>query len=377
MREGSKFVVNLGNLKYNYELLRKLAPNNEIIFMVKANAYGHGLSEIVDFSFHKLGILNFGVACLAEAVYLKNKFPSSAFKIWVFSDLEIQTENSFDIYRENGFLPVLSCFEQLKLFVHYKKHHDIPLVLKFDTGMNRLGIKHTDIDLVIDLLQKNQISCIEHLMTHFASSFLSKKEGDKTALQLSRFQKLKSSLQEASFTIKQSSCSNSGAIEQEIGLEESHIRPGLMLYGPRSVGSFKASEAKWFGRMVASLYSTILKVEKIQAGTPIGYGAQVYQKNGSLVYLPIGYGDGFLTYYSGVELRYKNFVGTVFGRVNMDLIAVVFEGVDPREFKVGDKLDIWDDSCDRLVEFSNQTKSIPYQVLTAITNRIPKEFLNY
>ena len=71
MRNESSLLIKLENLAYNYELLNKLAPQNEVLFMIKANAYGNGITKIYEYAHNELGIKNFGVAALGEAQLIR------------------------------------------------------------------------------------------------------------------------------------------------------------------------------------------------------------------------------------------------------------------------------------------------------------------
>src|SRR5690606_4184467 len=115
------------------------------------------------------------------------------------------------------------------------------IILKFDTGMHRLGIEENELPFVIELLKKAGRSSIYHLMTHFSSSYLVQKKTNHMQGQLDLFNKIKNELANH-FEIHQASVSNSGAIEQKIGFEFSHIRPGIMLYGPQSYPNSSLSE---------------------------------------------------------------------------------------------------------------------------------------
>lgn len=373
MRHNTEFEVDLNLLANNFRLLNSFAPNNEIIFMVKANAYGHGILEISKFSTENLNVKNLGVASLGEALYIKEKLRNN-FDVWVFSDTELTNAEVNHAYSGNGIRPVVSSLRLLLFYLENEKFNNEELIIKFDTGMNRLGISYKEVDKAIDLLKKYKVSTVKHIMTHFASSFIKLKPGDKTHQQYEKFKNIKKKFENAQIKFLESSCSNSGAIEQKFALKETHIRPGLMMYGPRSVGSYKKEDALWNGSTISHFKTTILKVEVAKKGMPIGYGGHVCHADGTLVYLPVGYGDGVLTYYSGLKLKYKNFEGKIIGRVNMDLIGVFFEGQNVEDFKLGDEFTIWSHEQDDVVELANQVKSIPYQVFTAITSRVPKSF---
>lgn len=370
MRLSSEFVVNLKLLEDNYLKLKKLAPNNKIVFMVKADAYGHGLESIVKFSNEKLKIDIFGCASLGEAQLIKSLLPSDEVKVWVFSDLELEGQS--DCYVDTNIYPVLSNLSQLKFIISNKLK--IPLLLKLNTGMNRLGINEEDYEDAIQLLKENNCKLM-HLMTHFSHSFFKIKNGDKCHRQYNKFLNFKKRLDQEQVLVESTSVSNSGAIEQQFGLDESHIRPGLMLYGPRSVGSYKKEDGLWSGKVISSLKTEIFHTETIKKGTPVGYGGHTCNADGIIAYIPIGYGDGILTYYSGVKVSHNGAIGKIIGRVNMDMTGIHFNNSDAHKIKVGGEVEIWNHSEDSIVEFSNQVKSIPYQVFTSITQRVPKRYI--
>ena len=371
MRFSSELVVDLGLLQENFQKLKKIAPNNQIIFMVKANAYGHGLLDIVKFSSKSLGVKLFGCASLAEALEIKKEVIDPSMEIFVFSDLALETH--LDCYIDSNIFPVLSSMTQLKLVI--ESGIEIPIVLKINTGMNRLGIYEKDYSSAIDYLKHSGVKSIKHLMTHFSSSFFKIKKGDRTHRQYSKFLEFKSLLLESQISLKSTSVSNSGAIEQSFGLEETHIRPGLMLYGARSVGSLKNDEVLWDGKIISSLNTKVISIEAVKKGTPIGYGGHTCHADGIIAFLPLGYGDGILTYYSGVNIYHNGAVGKIIGKVNMDLTAVFFSLDDANKIKIGDKLEFWNHTQESVIEFLTQTKSIPYQMFTSITSRVPRRYI--
>lgn len=375
MRYSTELSINLKCLENNYNRLKEIAPNNEVIFMVKANGYGHGLEEITRFSNQNLGIQNFGLASIGEAMLLRKTQPDLKCELIVFSDSEITNPNFEECYTDYRVIPVLHQLHHLEYLLNNNGLKKTPIYLKFDTGMNRLGIKLDEVEKVIDLLKKHGRSEIDHLMTHFSSSFLKLKPHNKTTKQYEAFLEIKNKFKDSGISVKETSCSNSGAIEQGFGLSESHIRPGLMLYGPRSFGI--ASEEQnpyWKGESVSKLCSKILSIKLIKKGTPVGYGGHISSKDGVLVNLPIGYGDGFLTFYSGIKLQHMNHEYQVLGRVNMDIISLFFSLEAQKDLKIGDKITLWDHDSESIMNFASKAQTIPYQVYTAITKRVPREY---
>jgi alanine racemase len=100
--------------------LTTLAPEKEVLFMVKADAYGHGMIPIVKFSHEKLGIKEFGVATLEEALKLRKELPRSQFEIYVFSDLQLPITENKEKFKQNRIIPVIATKEDLDYFQEMK-----------------------------------------------------------------------------------------------------------------------------------------------------------------------------------------------------------------------------------------------------------------
>ncbi|MBC75363.1 MAG: alanine racemase [Halobacteriovoraceae bacterium] len=371
MRYRSELEVDFRVLKENFDLLRELTPSNKVVFMVKANAYGHGLLECSKFASEELDVDSLGVASLGEAVHLRKSLPSMNTDILVLSDTGMMFNHVRELYLDYNISPVLSSIEDLKDFLEDKRFQHAPLLLKVDTGMNRLGILPTEVDKACSLMKAHGRRSIEHLMTHFACSYKKFREGDKTDKQNKLFQKIKKQIRDESISINKTSCANSGAIEQGIGLGESHIRPGLMLYGP----GISMDKNGWTGKNVSSLKTYVIKCVSIKKGTPIGYGGHVCHADGFIVYLPIGYGDGLLSYYSKSEIEIEGEVGKVMGRVNMDMAAIWFPKDAKTSFKRGQIVRIWDHDRFSVTRLAMAAKTVPYQVFTAINPRVPRSYI--
>lgn len=369
MRFGTSFNVNLPLLKENFLKLKELAPKCETIFMVKADAYGHGLIEITRYAFEECGIKRFGVATLKEAIFLRKNLPFLEFELWVFSDLNLELEEVKELYLDFNIVPVLSSLRQLELVVEDKEFDSMPLVLKFDTGMNRLGIQESEVDDCIQLLKSKQKKSLKHVLTHFSSSYLPINKNQKTKDQLELFSNIKLKLNEADIIFEESSCANSGAIEQGIGLEETHIRPGLMLYGPQSTFS---KSVIWKGNTISSLKIEVLKTRAVKKGECIGYGDVPVKEDGHLLYLAIGYGDGLSTNFEKVAVEINGEKGHFHGRVNMDMAVLFFKNLP----KIKDnKVELWSKDASVVIGYAKQTGSIPYEIFTSLTARVPRSYI--
>lgn len=368
MRNNSKLNIDLNLFEKNINLVRGMCPSRHIIFMVKANAYGHGMVEMTRFAY-ELGIREFGVATLFEAIELRTKLAYLEFAIYVFSDLELQSRHAIS-YKELNIFPVLHSLGCLKDFVENKDLSHVPVILKFDTGMNRLGILVDELAEVQKILRSNGRNEIEHLMTHFACSYFEKKEGDRTNRQINSFENVLSQFKSSGFQIYKTSFSNSGAIEQNILGDCTHVRPGLMMYGPQST---MTSERLWKGNNISKFESVAIKKYEIKKGTPIGYGATAISNDGVLYVLPVGYGDGVLTFYSGATVKSGDEFGRIIARVNMDMTYVLFKDKSLSEMK-DDRVIFWDHNPVTIEKLSNQVKTIPYQLFCALNERIPRVY---
>jgi alanine racemase len=357
MRQLSFLEVYWNRLEDNWRVIQKLAPQAKILPMIKANAYGHGLKEIAQFLEKELQAEALGVATLFEALELKSSRP-----IYVFSENNLVSHPG--LY-SSSIYPVIHDLLSLKIFLadsHFSRH---PLILKVDTGMNRLGIAPGDWEECLSMIVTSGRRSIDHLMSHFATSYYLQKPADMISRQQASFKKAQDFFS-SKLKIHETSMANSGAIEQGLNCDETWVRPGLMLYGP---GSFECKT-----KMISSLVTHVMKVSWHERGTPIGYGVHVTPEKGVIALLPLGYGDGFATQSSGFKIKIKQWTGFVFGRVNMDMSAVYFPAEAWGKIQVGDCVRIWDEEPQSLVDWATHMQTHAYQALCGISSRIPRHY---
>lgn len=371
MRIKSSMEVNVSTLSQNYQLLKEICPNNETLFMVKANAYGHGLVPVVKFAYYELGIKEFGCASIGEALRLREEIPNGEFEVYVFSDVNLDLQEAADIYLNNRIIPVISNETNLEFFLSHEEFRYFPLCLKFNTGMNRLGIKMDRIDYAIQTIKKHGRSSIYHLMTHFSSSSLSMQKNKRNLTQKENWKELKSQINSSGIEIHKSSIANSGAIEQKVGLEESHVRAGLMMYGPSSLLPQYNKLSCWKGKLISKLETTFIDSFQVDRGTPIGYGATPCPSAGTVGVFALGYGDGFSTRYQNVHLNHGEHEGQIVGRVNMDMAQILLPNTN-LTIKNGERFVVWDQNGQNFSNICVESKTIPYEVFIHLTERIPK-----
>jgi alanine racemase len=372
MRFRSRHFVDLSILKENYNKLKKICPNNEVIFMVKADAYGHGLIPIVRYSVTELGIREFGCATLGEALQLRDELYDLEFEIYVFSDVQIELKECAEIYLNRRIIPVISNRDDFDYILGHSDFDRFPLCLKFNTGMNRLGLSLDECDELIKAIKLKSRKSIHHLFTHFSSSSLSMKKNKRNLSQIEKFSALKEKFKSEGIKIDNSSISNSGAIEQKVGLEETHVRPGIMLYGPSTLIPKYSQLSCWDGKIISRLETYIIRSFEVTKGQPIGYGATPCPDDGVVAIIALGYGDGFSTRYTGAHLTHNGKVGLVAGRVNMDMAQVFFKKDEVPELNVGDTFTVWGHDSEEFQELTMETKTLSYETFIQLTNRVPK-----
>jgi alanine racemase len=365
MRFSTFLEVNLGHLGENFARIQALAPSAEILPMVKTDAYGNGVLAISKFLINECGCKILGTATLGEALHISQELPNLKVKILVFSDSEIQKPEFRKHYLNGTIIPVLHQKSDLEVIKNDPDFNKLPIYLKLNTGMNRLGLTMEDLEIYLPFLKQRGV---EHLMSHFARSAQIIEIGDKSHKQVEEFQKMKKFLLDAGVEIKSTSLANSGAIENKFAINETYVRPGLMLYGPPSV----THPMVWKGHQISRLVTKVLSSFQVKKGTPVGYGVNVADKDSFMAVIPIGYGDGFMTFFSGTKLSINGIEGRVFGRINMDLTYIQFDPSAEAHIKNEDVLEIWNHDNKVITDLATQNKTIPYQLMCGISGRIPR-----
>jgi alanine racemase len=364
MRHSTFLEINLAHLGSNFQEIQMLAPSSTILPMVKADAYGNGLIAVTHFLNEEFKVGKFGCANIGEAMKIFQELPGFKGEVLVFSEIELDIEVTRRAYRDLRITPVIHNARDLEIILSHPDLVAAPLVIKINTGMNRLGLSLNEISAFAPRLRKRGV---QHLMSHFACSYYPLKEGDKTNRQYSEFLQAKQILENSKVEVRETSIANSGAIEQGVGVRESYVRPGLMLYGPSSL-----EPRIWKGHQISRFVTKVLKTFVVKKGTPVGYGAQVTARDTFMVVIPIGYGDGLMTFASGVELMIKGAKAKVFGRVNMDMTFLSFDTSVEGMIKEGESLEIWDHDNRVIADIAAQMKTNSYQLMCGISSRIPR-----
>lgn len=370
MRTNAKLEINLNYLKNNFKLIQTRAPKAQVLFMVKADAYGHGAAQIATFCFHECKIKHFGLATLGEAIELKENLPDREVKAYAFSENGMdQFEQNKAHYLEKEIIPVLFQMKDLKTFLNDKDMTRSPLVIKVNIGMNRLGIDFDELSEMISVLLRNGRRKIDHLMAHFPGSN-DPTQIEETKSQYQRFLNIKSLLISQGIEVVESSVSNSGAIEREIGICESFIRPGLLAYGAYTCSD---NPMGWKGRVISKFIIKPIMLREVKKGDGLGYGSPEASTDGILAIVPAGYADGLSSGYEKLEYRCGDFIGVMASRVNMDMSLILFS-LEAKDALSQEEIMVWGESSWDLLQLAKKVGLLPYHLFCQISSRVPRVY---
>lgn len=353
-------LINRRALRHNLQRVRELAPHSRLIAIVKANAYGHGLTE-VSTTLEDL-VDGFGVARLKEALALRERGITAPIVLlegfFEHSDLPLLVEHQIDT--------VIHCVEQLAMLEATELANLIKVWMKLDTGMHRLGVLPQDAEAFYQRLQacKNVKHPI-NIISHFCQA--DEPELPTTANQIHCFKQFVAN------KAGEKSIAASAGILLWPDAHYDWVRPGIIMYG---ASPQEGTSAEHFGlQSVMTLKSTLIAVREHAAGQCVGYGATwCSQRDTRLGVVAIGYGDGYpRSAPSGTPVLVNGRKVPIVGRVSMDMITVDL-GPNAND-KVGDEVILWGKSLP-VEEIAAQTGIINYELLTKLTSRVVMEYVD-
>ncbi|SHF89361.1 UDP-N-acetylmuramoyl-tripeptide--D-alanyl-D-alanine ligase [Flavobacterium segetis] len=356
--------INLNAISYNLNFFKaKLKPNVKIMVMVKAFGYGNGGFEIAKLlEHHKVDYL--GVAFADEGISLKN----SGIQLPI---MVLNPENtSFSAIIQHQLEPEIYSLKGLRAFLKIAAQKDLdhfPIHIKIDTGMHRLGFEANTIDELIATLKGNKTIQVKSILSHMATS------DDVLHLnfansQIALFEELSSKLSRELNIKPIRHLMNTSGITNFPNAQYDMVRLGIGLYGVSN-----DSEEQKKLQNVGTLKSIISQIRTIPEGDSVGYGRKFMAKEITKVAtIPIGYADGISRGW-GNELGYvmiKNKKAKILGSVCMDMLMVETTEIDCKE---GDAVIIFG-QAPTVNEIAKSLGTIPYEVLTSISQRVKRVF---
>lgn len=373
--------ISLDNFIYNFfAIKKKLPPGVKILAVVKADAYGHGAIPLSR-KFLTAGGEFLGVSSIEEGIILRRAGIQAPILI-LGSVYPYDTFPQIFEYNLTPTVASLVVLEELnRLAQEYKKH--LPVHLKVDTGMGRIGISSSRcIEVVKKILNSNLV--LEGIYSHLSSADIDR---EYTLEQINTLKKIKEDLKMEEINIPLFHLANSTAILRYPEAYFDLVRPGILLYG---LLPYKGAEKDISVKPVLSLKTKIVFLKKVPASRRISYGGTFVTKRDSwIATLPIGYADGYSRFFSnpcppspgdfgrrGGEVLIKGKRAPVIGRVTMDMIMV--EVTDIPGVNVGEEVVVIGEQGEERItveELAEKIGTISYEIVCGLNKRLPRIYL--
>jgi len=359
------------NLLHNLKVFKEIT-NKKIMFVVKANAYGHGLNEIVEISKDLPYIDYYAVDCVSEALLIKSRQQKKPVLILGWSDRSELTELIAE-----GFETVIPSTEQLQLAreIAKKLKRKALIHLKIETGTNRLGIDPGKMIKLLRSFPDPQLE-LKGIYSHFANI---EDTTDPTFAQqqLALFNQVLSYVPAAGI-LKHFSSSASSLLFPETFFDI--VRVGVSAYGywpskQTHALYLEKNKKRVVFKPVLSWHAKVVQIKQIKKGSAIGYGLtyQAYNK-AKIIIVPVGYYDGYDRKLSNISQVLVNGVkAPVRGRVCMNMFMVDVSHI--KNVEIGDSVIILGEKnheridADMLAELAG---TINYEILARINPQIPR-----
>ena len=366
--------VNLNAVVENLNYYRSfLKPETKMVCMIKADAYGAGAVEIAK-TLQDQRVDYLAVAVADEGVTLRKAGITA--NIMIMNPEMTAFKTMFDYDLE----PEVYSFRLMDALIKAARKEGItgwPVHIKLDTGMHRLGFDPIqDIDEVIDRLKHQNAIIPRSVFSHFVGS-----DSDDfdafSARQFELFEQGSQKLQSAFSHKILRHMDNSAGIEHFPERQLDMCRLGLGLYGVDPYSSPKLGEA---GRglnkglsCVSTLKTTILQLRHVPAGDTVGYSRKgKIERDSVIAAIPIGYADG-LNRHLGNRHGYclvRGQKAEYVGNICMDVAMIDVTDIPCQE---GDQVEIFGEHLPVTV-LSDIIDTIPYEVLTAVSNRVKRVY---
>ena len=362
--------VDLDRLRTNYQAIKQAVGRRGIIPVVKANAYGHGLKEVARL-FEALRPPGLAVAFLEEGVALREA--GISVPVLVMGGLDHAQIDGFLDYNLTMTVSSLDSPVEIETAAA-RRERTVRLQVKVDTGMGRMGIRPEEAIQLFEAITASPFLEIVAVYSHFATA----DEPDRTQTedQIQTFREVVSYFRRAGLPTPTLHFANSGAILQHSASYFDQVRPGIMLYGV-----YPTEQVDKTVEIVPALTwkSKVVLTKRQPAGCPVSYGATWAPDHDTrIATIPMGYGDGYprlLSNRGQVLIRGSRY--PIVGRVCMDQFVVE---IGPyTDVETGDEVVIIGTQGDETItadQVSGWARTIPYEILSGIGERVPRRYTN-
>jgi alanine racemase len=364
----TRIEVDLGAIADNLSAIRTHVGPARVMAILKANAYGHGLTEVGAY-LDRVGVDALGVAYLEEGEALRRAGVEAP--VLVLSGL---VGRQLPRFFAAGLQITVPSVDKLRQVDEAAAAHGVvaPVHLKVDTGMERIGVHwYSAGSLLEESLRCGHVR-VEGIFSHLANA--DAEDLASARRQLERFSEVLGFYEEHDLPVPTRHLANSGGILQ---LPETHldmVRPGIILFGVPPSPECRRPIAL---RPALRWTTQVVYFKVVEAGSPVSYGSTWSSDHPvRLVTLPVGYGDG---YFRALGNRAEVLIGgrrhPVVGRVCMDQSMVNIEWGTAYN---GDEVVLVGRQGDEEItaeELADHAGTIAYEVLTSVNGRVPRVYV--
>lgn len=357
--------VNLDAVAHNYNFFRsKLRPDTKIVCMVKAGGYGAGSDEIAK------TLQDRGAAYLAVAAHDEGAELRKAGITMPIMVLNPKIKNYKAMFAYN-LEPEVFTIEECREIIKEAEKCGItnyPVHIKIETGMNRLGFLQNQLPELINLLQSQDAITPASVFSHLSVAD-EPLQDEYTMQQFAYFEKCCNMLQAGFKHHILRHILNTTGIVRFPEHQYDMVRVGIGLHGIATVDDDAEADLQ----PSSSLHSVVISIKELPEGTTIGYGRKgVLSRPSRIATIPIGYADGFARCFGNgnAQMWVNGTLCPTIGNVCMDLCMI---DVTDAVCNVGDSVEIFGTNIpvERLAEARG---TIPYEILTSISNRVKRVY---
>jgi alanine racemase len=359
--------VDLAALIQNLHYFKKfLKPETKIMAIVKAMSYGLGDAELInELCYHQIDYL--AVAYADEGIALRKRnitrpivvlcAEATGFDMMIQYNLEPEIFNSFYLK------------ELIATLENYPEITNFPVHIKVDTGMHRLGVYEEEIDEIMSLILASSKIRLASVFSHLASS----EDANDDSFTQSQIQKLNHICNKINTYISYPYLKhilNTAGIARFPEAQFDMVRLGSGMYGFCPI-----PEVQEQLQAVITLKSVITQIKWIKRGDAVGYNRTfVAQEDIKIAIVPVGYADGFprdLSNGVGTMIVHQKHCPIV-GKISMDMTTIDVTHIE--DVTIGDEVIIYN-AENSLNVISNKTNRTPYELITAISRRVPRIYV--
>ena len=359
--------IDLAALERNYSAIKQVVGASKMMPVIKADAYGHGLTQI------GTRLQEIGAPCLAVA-YVEEGLALRAAGITVpIQVLGGAVTRQIPLFLEHDLTFTAPSVDKLLQISDAAEaaNTTAKVHLKIDTGMERIGVHHYNADTLFEAALSCTSLEIEGVFSHIASA--DDTDLGSARIQLERFLEALDFYDRRSLPTPTRHIANSAAI---VALPEAHldlVRPGLLLYGIEPTDQTSKTITV---EPVLSWRSEVIYFKVVEAGSPVSYGGTWAPENSTrMVTLPVGYADGYRRALSNrAQVLIKGNRHNVVGRVCMDQTMI---DIGTTSAYNGDQVVLVGSDGDQQItirDLALWSDTVPYEILTSITARVPRRW---